>query len=70
MKDGEVSLGECIAPFVTPALKAAIDFPFEKNGHIINLFVYSASEPREGGKKIALFYFSERHPFLSPNQTF
>lgn len=30
MKDGEVSPGGCVAPFVTPVLKAAIDFPSEK----------------------------------------
>lgn len=30
MKYGEVSPGGCIAPFVTPVLKAAIDFPSEE----------------------------------------
>lgn len=30
MRDGEVSPGDCIAPFVTPVLKAAIDFSSEK----------------------------------------
>lgn len=47
MKDGEVSPGGCVAPFVTLVLKAAIDFPSEKkNSHVINLFVYSTNEPK------------------------
>lgn len=60
MKDGEVSPGGCVAPFVTPVLKAAIDFSTrgrkKKNSYIINLFVYSTSEPkRRCGDRAAIF---------------
>lgn len=56
MKTGDVSPSVgCTDQSVTPALKAAIDFPSKKNGHIINSFVYSTSEPVE--EKCTLPFF-------------
>lgn len=64
------SPGDCVVPFVTPVLKATIDFPSEKKCHIINLFVYSTSEPTGRGKKEALCHFSEWYPLLFSKPNF